>query len=155
MLPVQEINKQRDRRWIRVQCEVREGVSREEVGEVVGFRAEDVAVDLEGLLVASDEESYDGAVSCTDIRGVSWARIYRDRYIYGEKQITNLMSLSVQAAELDIVSLRRKRRRNKVARVVIYIAVRILFQDCACTWSNEDMIQFYIVSLFISLRAQG
>lgn len=134
MLPIQEINKQRNRRWIRVQREMREGVSWEEVGEVVGFRAEDVQVDLEGLFVASDEESYDGAVSCTD-RGISWARIYRDRYIYGEKQITNLMSRSVQTVELDIVSLRRrkkKRRRNKVVRVVIYIVVRILFQDCAC-----------------------
>lgn len=39
-----------------------------EVREIVGFRAEDIAVDLEGLLVASDEDRHNGTVDCA--RGV-------------------------------------------------------------------------------------
>lgn len=64
MLPIQEIDKQRDRRWIRVQSKVGGAVGWEEVREIVGFRAEDIAVDLEGLLVASDEDRHNGTVDC-------------------------------------------------------------------------------------------
>lgn len=35
-----------------------------EVREIFGFRAEDIAVDLEGLLVASDEDRHNGTVDC-------------------------------------------------------------------------------------------
>lgn len=46
-----------------------------EVREIFGFRAEDIAVDLEGLLVASDEDRHNGTVDCARGGGVKFEHV--------------------------------------------------------------------------------
>lgn len=100
MLPIQEIHKQRDRRWIRVQSKVGGTVGWEEVREIVGFRAEDIAVDLEGFLVASDEDRHNGTVDCA--RGDEFEHVDTS---HEKKGVTNLIS--------RLVCGEREREREK------------------------------------------